>query len=123
MPDRNCKIASGGGGNSHKVPSERAKSQNRDSEGKFSENGLSSHGKDDKINLTKQEWAQYYRFVNDPQNKGAVFKGKKGETYVRLETKIVIKQYGKFSVKSFRDNDTMNDFLNSELLTGDIIWE
>ena len=78
LPDRKCKIASGGDGNSHKVPSERAKSQNRDSEGKFSENGLSSGGKGDKINLTKQEWAQSYHFVNDPQNKGAVFKKPNG---------------------------------------------
>lgn len=114
LPDRNCKIAAGGDGNSHEAPSERAKSQNRDSEGKFSENGLSSHGKDDKINLTKQEWAQYYRFVNDPQNKGAVFNGKKGEIYVRLDDKIVIEDEGAIKVQRFRDNDTMNDFLNAK---------
>lgn len=78
---------------------------------------MSSHGKDDKINLTKQEWAQYYRFVNDPQNRGAVFNGKKGEIYVRLDDKIVIEDEGAIRVQRFRDNDTMNDFLNAK---GDI---
>lgn len=77
LPDRNCKIAAGGDGNSHKAPSERAKSQNGDSDGKFSENGLSSHGKDDKINLTKQEWAQYYKMLGDEQHGNFVHRTKK----------------------------------------------
>ena len=79
------KIIADGDGNSHEALSERATNQNRDDDGKFSENGLSSSGKGGKINLTKQEWAQYYRFVNDPQNKGAVFKRHNGERLVRLE--------------------------------------
>lgn len=84
---------------------------------------MPSSGKGGKINLTKQEWAQYYRFVNDPQNKGAVFKGKKGEKYVRLDNKLVIESKGTIRVQRFRDNDTMNDFLNAKWKDGEIEWE
>ena len=117
LPDRNCKIAAGGDGNSHKAPSKRAKSQNRDSEGKFSENGLSSHGKDDKINLTKQEWAQYYKMLGDEQHGDFVYRTKNGGRCVRLQSKIIIDN-GDFiapavtGVIEFASNDDLNDALN-----------
>lgn len=124
LPDRNRKIVAGGDGSSHKGVSERAKSQNRDSGGKFSENGLSSGGKDDKITLTKQEWAQYYRFVNDPQNKGAVFKKPNGERLVRLENKIVVDDGDSVRrVMVFPNNDSMNDLINEMLDRGNLQWE
>ena len=124
LPDRNSKIVAGGDGNSHEGVSERAKSQNRDSGGKFSENGLSSGGKGDNINLTKQEWAQSYRFVNDPQNKGAVFKKPNGERLVRLENKIVVDDGDSVRrVMVFPNNDSMNDLINEMLDRGNLQWE
>lgn len=124
IPDRNRKIAAGGDGNSHEGAEQARKCQNRDSDGKFSENGLSSHGKDDKINLTKQEWAQYYRFVNDPQNKGAVFKKPNGERLVRLENKIVVDDGDSVRrVMVFPNNDSMNDLINEMLDRGNLQWE
>lgn len=86
---------------------------------------MSSSGKDDKINLTKQEWEQYYRFVNDPQNKGTVFKGHNGERIVRLENKIVVDD-GDSSVRRvmvFPNNDSMNDLINEMLDRGNLQWE
>ena len=107
-----------------RAPSKRAKSQNRDSGGKFSENELSPHGKVDKINLTKQEWAQYYRFVNDPQNKGAVFKKPNGERLVRLENKIVVDDGDSVRrVMVFPNNDSMNDLISEMLDRGNLQWE
>ena len=107
-----------------RAPSKRAKSQNRDSDGKFSENGLSSGGKGDNINLTKQEWAQYYHFVNDPQNKGAVFKRRNGERLVRLENKIVVDDGDSVRrVMVFPNNDSMNDLINEMLDRGNLQWE
>ncbi len=124
LPDRNCKIAAGGDGNSHEGAEQARKSQNRDSDGRFSENGLSSGGKVDKINLTKQEWAQYYRFVNDPQNKGAVFKKPNGERLVRLENKIVVDDGDSVRrVMVFPNNDSMNDLINEMLDRGNLQWE
>lgn len=66
------------------------KSQNRDSDGKFSENGLSSGGKGDNINLTKQEWAQYYKMLGDEQHGDFVYRNEDGSRFVRLPNKIVI---------------------------------
>lgn len=118
------KIIADGDGNSHEALSERATNQNRDDDGKFSENGLSSSGKGGKINLTKQEWAQYYRFVNDPQNKGAVFKRRNGERLVRLENKIVVDDGDSVRrVMVFPNNDSMNDLINEMLDRGNLQWE
>ena len=118
------KIIADGDGNSHEALSERATNQNRDDDGKFSENGLSSSGKGGKINLTKQEWAQYYRFVNDPQNKGAVFKRRNGERLVRLENKIVVDDGDSVRrVMVFPNNDSMNDLINEMLDSGNLRGE
>ena len=118
------KIASGGDGNSHEALSERATNQNRDGDGKFDKSGLPSGGKSGKINLTKQEWAQYYRFVNDPQNKGAVFKKPNGERLVRLENKIVVDDGDSVRrVMVFPNNDSMNDLINEMLDRGNLQWE
>ena len=96
----------------------------KDGNGKFNENGLSSGGKSGKINLTKQEWAQYYRFVNDPQNKGAVFKKPNGERLVRLENKIVVDDGDSVRrVMVFPNNDSMNDLINEMLDRGNLQWE
>lgn len=84
------KIIADGGGNSHEALSERATNQNRDDDGKFSENGLPSSGKGDKINLTKQEWAQYYKTLGDEQHGNFVYRNEGGSRFVRLPNKIVI---------------------------------
>ena len=73
-----------------RAPSKRAKTKNRDSDGKFSENGLSSGGKGDNINLTKQEWAQYYKMLGDEQHGDFVYRNEDGSRFVRLPNKIVI---------------------------------
>lgn len=62
----------------------------RDDDGKFSENGLPSSGKGDKINLTKQEWAQYYKMLGDEQHGDFVYRNEDGSRFVRLPNKIVI---------------------------------
>lgn len=73
-----------------RAPSKRTKTKNRDSDGKFSENGLSSGGKGDNINLTKQEWAQYYKMLGDEQHGDFVYRNEDGSRFVRLPNKIVI---------------------------------
>ena len=91
---------------------------------KLSKNGLPSGVKGDKINLTKQEWTQYYRFVNDPQNKGAVFKRHNGERLVRLENKIVVDDGDSVRrVMVFPNNDSMNDLINEMLDRENLQWE
>ena len=93
------------------------KSQNRDSGGKFSENGLSSGGKGVNINLTKQEWAQYYKMLGDEQHGDFVYRTKNGGRCVRLQSKIIIDN-GDFiapavtGVIEFASNDDLNDALN-----------
>lgn len=62
----------------------------RDDDGKFSENGLPSSGKGDNINLTKQEWAQYYKMLGDEQHGDFVYRNGDGSRFVRLPNKIVI---------------------------------
>lgn len=93
------------------------KSQNRDSGGKFSENGLSSGGKGVNINLTKQEWAQYYKMLGDEQHGDFVYRTKNGGRCVRLQSKIIIDN-GDFiapavtGVIEFASNDELNIMLN-----------
>ena len=111
------KIIADGGGNSHEALSERATNQNRDDDGKFSKNGLSSGGKGDKINLTKQEWAQYYKMLGDEQHGDFVYRTKNGGRCVRLQSKIIIDN-GDFiaptviGVIEFASNDELNIMLN-----------
>lgn len=111
------KIIANGGGNSHEALSERATNQNRDDDGKFSENGLPSSGKGDKINLTKQEWAQYYKMLGDEQHGDFVYRTKSGGRCVRLQSKIIIDN-GDFiapavtGVIEFASNDELNIMLN-----------
>lgn len=111
------KIIADGGGNSHEALSERATNQNRDDDGKFSKNGLPSGGKGDKINLTKQEWAQYYKMLGDEQHGDFVYRTKNGGRCVRLQSKIIIDN-GDFiaptviGVIEFASNDELNIMLN-----------
>ncbi len=57
---------------------------------KASKNELPSSGKSGKINLTKQEWAQYYKTLGDEQHGNFVYRNEDGSRFVRLPNKIVI---------------------------------
>ena len=84
---------------------------------KLSKNGLPSGGKGDKINLTKQEWAQYYKTLGDEQHGDFVYRTKNGGRCVRLQSKIIIDN-GDFvapavtGVIEFASDDDLNDALN-----------
>lgn len=84
---------------------------------KLSKNGLPSGGKGDKINLTKQEWAQYYKMLGDEQHGDFVYRTKSGGRCVRLQSKIIIDN-GDFvapavtGVIEFASNDELNIMLN-----------
>ena len=84
---------------------------------KLSKNGLPSSGKGDKINLTKQEWAQYYKMLGDEQHGDFVYRTKSGGRCVRLQSKIIIDN-GDFAapavtgVIEFASNDELNIMLN-----------
>ncbi len=79
-------------------------------------NGLSTKSKSDRINLSKQEWAQYYKYIADEQW-GAFIHHIGDERWVRLDTKIVIDnaEFEKPKIKTvleFDSNGKMNDYLN-----------
>lgn len=100
----------------------------RDKDGKFTEKsgGQTLQGKLNSANiqLSKQEWAQYYRMIDNPQNKGAIFKAWNGKRLVRLNNKIVFDDGENVSrVLVFPNNDTMNDFINEMLDRGSLQWE
>lgn len=84
---------------------------------------MSSHDKDDKINLTKQEWAQYYKMLGDEQHGDFVYRTKNGGRCVRLQSKIIIDN-GDFiapavtGVIEFASNDDLNDALNISAAEG-----
>lgn len=84
---------------------------------KVSKNELPSSGKSGKINLTKQEWAQYYKTLGDEQHGNFVYRTKNGGRCVRLQSKIIIDN-GDFiaptviSVIEFASDDDLNDALN-----------
>lgn len=77
---------------------------------------------DEKIkSITPKEWALYYQFTNNDSGKGAIFYGKDGSRWVRIETdksnKIIIDDGNNETrkikdIKEFRNNDTINDVLN-----------
>lgn len=73
------------------------------------------------INLSKQEWAKYYKILGDEQHGDFVYHTHDGGRAVRLENKIVFDN-GDFSkpkvneVLSFVDNESLNDRLNDLVL-------
>lgn len=75
---------------------------------------LQSNGKSDKISLSKQEWAQYYKIIGDEQHGDFVYHIGKGGRAVRLGNKMVFDN-GSFEkpkvtqVVEFPSNDAMND--------------
>lgn len=78
---------------------------------------LQPDGKSGKINLSKQEWAQYYKIIGDEQHGDFVYHTKNNERWVRLEYKLIVddNEYMSPTVKKvyiFPDNDSMNDVLN-----------
>ena len=82
------------------------------------ENGLQSNNDFGKINLSQQEWAQYYKIIGDEQHGDFVYHSDvDGDRYVRLENKIVIDNSDFLSpqvkrVIAFASNDLMNDALD-----------
>lgn len=81
------------------------------------ENDLHESGKSGKIELSKQEWAQYYKIIGDEQHGDFVYHTETNERYVRLESKIVIDDNDFVSPKvkeviAFDNNDLLNDALN-----------
>lgn len=78
---------------------------------------LQSDRESGKINLSKQEWAQYYKIIGDEQHGDFVYHTKNNERWVRLEHKLIVddNEYMSPNVKKvyvFPDNDSMNDVLN-----------
>ena len=90
---------------------------------KVSKNELPSSGKSGKINLTKQEWAQYYKTLGDEQHGNFVYRTKNGGRCVRLQSKIIIDN-GDFiaptviGVIEFASNDELNIMLNKLAMEG-----
>ncbi len=78
---------------------------------------LRSDGESGTINLTKQEWAQYYKVLGDEQYGGFVYHTYDGGRAVRLENKVIFDNgsFEKPKIKKiycFESNETMNDALN-----------
>lgn len=71
----------------------------------------------DKINLSKQEWAQYYEIIGKAKHGEFVYHASETERWIRLDHKIVIdnNEFGTTTILRvlvFPDNDSMNDLLN-----------
>lgn len=87
---------------------------------------LQSDGENGTINLSKQEWAQYYKIIADEQHGDFVYHTHDGERAVRLENKLVIDNgsFVKPKVKNaiaFIDNDAMNAAIDYYVKKGFII--
>jgi len=81
------------------------------------ENVLQSNKDLGKIELSQQEWAQYYKIIGDEQHGDFVYHSDDNERWVRLDHKLVVddNEYMTPTVKrvyTYPDNDSMNDVLN-----------
>lgn len=87
---------------------------------------LQSSSGSDKISLSKQEWAQYYKIIGDERHGDFVYHTQDGGRAVRLENKIVLDN-GSFenpqvsNIIEFANNDLMNDTINLWIVTGDLL--
>ena len=84
---------------------------------------MPSPGKSGKINLTKQEWAQYYKTLGDEQHGNFVYRTKNGGRCVRLQSKIIIDNSDFIAptvigVIEFASNDELNIMLNKLAMEG-----
>ncbi|MGN0743912.1 MAG: hypothetical protein ACI4MZ_01370 [Christensenellales bacterium] len=84
---------------------------------------LQSDGGSGTINLTKQEWAQYYKILGDEQHGDFVYHSYANERWVRLDNKIIIDDNDFVSptvkdVLYYEDNDALNDAINQTVERG-----
>ncbi|MGN0743901.1 MAG: hypothetical protein ACI4MZ_01315 [Christensenellales bacterium] len=100
------------GNKTHWITTKRDYSNVQGGEGKY----LQFDNQDDTINLTKQEWAQYYKILGDEQHGDFVYHTPDGGRAVRLDNKIIFDN-GDFEmpivkyVSSFVNEDAMFDYL------------